>query len=311
MPKHSVGFVYVLSNRAIPGMVKIGFTTKLAEERAERLYSTSVPYPFDVVFRAATSHWRAVEEWTHELLRAYRVNPRREFFAVDTTHAIETVRDTLLTESSINAWQGDNRYLVAHGDRIALTLAKDDLLLVVTNPSIMGRVEITGVWQAHSDGDLLELMGTNDPDRVIGMSDDEGGGEEDPVPYLDRDERVPNGNINGRERLVPGERLIWLRPIAHGAACHVVIFEMMDHCRVVSRTWQPEFSACGVPLLLNVVTYDKLPDGVVRFAQIIPRLPQPRCWAPKMPKAGQEWYHSVGGLPQDPEYWLKQLARPH
>ncbi|NBE99705.1 GIY-YIG nuclease family protein [Nonomuraea sp. KC401] len=307
MPQHSVGFVYVVSNRAIPEMVKVGFTTKLAEKRARQLYSTSVPYPFDVEFRAAASHWRAVEAFAHQLLGTWRVNPRREFFAVTAKDAIENVRDALLTGNSIDAWSGDDGNYVRHGDRIALTLASGDLFLIVTCPSLMSRPEITDVWQAHSDGDLLELMGTNDPDHVAGLSSEEADGEEDPVPYLDRKRTVPNGAINGRERLVPGERLIWLRPYASGMACKVALFEMRAYCQVVSRTWEPEIDSSGAPLLLNIVTYDEPPEGVARVAALVPRLHQPRCWAPVSAGASEEWYRSVGDRPQKPEYWLKQL----
>ncbi|MFF0870156.1 GIY-YIG nuclease family protein [Nonomuraea sp. NPDC003560] len=293
MPQHSVGFVYAVSNRAIPEMVKVGFTTKPAEERARQLYSTSVPYPFDVEFRAATSHWRAVEAFAHQLLDTWRVNPRREFFAVTARDAIENVRDALLTENSIDAWRGDGNY-VRHGDRIALTLVSGDLILVVTCPSLMSRPEITDVWQAHSDGGLLGLMGTNDPDHVAGLSSEDAGGEEDPVPYLDRKKKVPNGAINGRERLVPGERRIWQRPYANGMACKVALFEMRDHCQAVSRTWKPKIDSSRAPLLLNIITYDEPPEGVARVAALVPRLHQSRCWAPRNPGASEEWYQSVG-----------------
>lgn len=33
MLRYTIGFVYVLSNEAMPGIVKVGMTTKLAEDR--------------------------------------------------------------------------------------------------------------------------------------------------------------------------------------------------------------------------------------------------------------------------------------
>ena len=46
---HSTGIVYVLSNRAMPGLVKIGMTTrKELDTRLKELYTTGVPIPFDV-----------------------------------------------------------------------------------------------------------------------------------------------------------------------------------------------------------------------------------------------------------------------
>jgi T5orf172 domain len=59
---YTVGFVYVLSNEAMPGIVKVGMTTKLAEDRAKQLRGTGVPLPFHVEFRSATSHPHDLEE---------------------------------------------------------------------------------------------------------------------------------------------------------------------------------------------------------------------------------------------------------
>lgn len=61
MPKHTVGFVYVLSNKAIPEMVKIGMTDRLSENRAKELWRTGVPLPFKVEYRLLTSHPKKVE----------------------------------------------------------------------------------------------------------------------------------------------------------------------------------------------------------------------------------------------------------
>ena len=41
------GSVYVLTNPAMPNMVKIGKTTRDVELRLADLYSTGVPLPFD------------------------------------------------------------------------------------------------------------------------------------------------------------------------------------------------------------------------------------------------------------------------
>lgn len=42
------GIVYVLTNSAMPGLVKIGMTTRESiDTRMKELYSTGVPVPFD------------------------------------------------------------------------------------------------------------------------------------------------------------------------------------------------------------------------------------------------------------------------
>lgn len=44
------GYVYIISNQAMPGIFKIGFTLKDPELRAKELDSTGVPYPFIVEY---------------------------------------------------------------------------------------------------------------------------------------------------------------------------------------------------------------------------------------------------------------------
>ena len=41
-----MGSVYILTNEAMPDLIKIGCTTRTAEERAQELYTTEVPHPF-------------------------------------------------------------------------------------------------------------------------------------------------------------------------------------------------------------------------------------------------------------------------
>ena len=55
---------------------------------------------------------------------------------------------------------------------------------------------------------------------------------------------VPNGLMNGRETVLAGERLAWI-PAPQDTVPQGVIFEAVDHCQVVSRTWNPQFSEEG------------------------------------------------------------------
>ncbi|XVQ86425.1 GIY-YIG nuclease family protein [Microbispora siamensis] len=297
MSKHTVGFVYVLSNEAMPGIVKVGMTAKLAEDRARQLHATGVPLPFDVEFRALTSFPRKAEKRAHEFLEPFRVSRNREFFQVSPEIAIDAVRNALLEVAGIDAWDADEPHYVRSGDRIALTAAAGDLFVVLALPHVMApRAEPVDFWQAHSDGDLLELMGTPDAEAIAGFSDDDPDGVVDPVPYLDRDGRVPNGVVNGRERLVAGDRLLWLTPLADGQVCKIALFEIRDHCQVVSRTWDRKLDPDGYPLLLNTPAYGELPPGMVRTVQLVMRMPPPRSWAPRSrASTGEELGHAAGG----------------
>ena len=49
--KNSNGFIYVLKNPSLNGMVKIGATTKSPSKKCEELSSTStIPTPFNIVY---------------------------------------------------------------------------------------------------------------------------------------------------------------------------------------------------------------------------------------------------------------------
>lgn len=84
--------VYVLSNPAMPGMVKIGRTVAV-EPRVEALsFCTAVPLPFAVEYVQQDADDCEVEALTHKLLSAHRINPRREFFSVSPEQAMEAIQ---------------------------------------------------------------------------------------------------------------------------------------------------------------------------------------------------------------------------
>ncbi|MFJ4863707.1 GIY-YIG nuclease family protein [Streptomyces sp. NPDC088748] len=303
MPTHETSFVYVMHNAAMQDLVKIGFTTKLPEERAHELSKpTGVPLPFEVSFRALTMRWREVERLVHQRLGDRRVS-RKEFFAVSVDEAVETVRECVLAVNGIGAWEPGKRHLVKHGDRVSLSMEAGQIFVLLAMPALFsGQWDILDLWQAHSDGDQLEIYGAGARVEVTGFSDGDAGGDDDPVPYLDQAQSAANGALNGRERLAPGHRLLWLSDADDGSgACTSVIFEAWDHCQVVSRTWSPQRTSEGYPLILNALVRDPS-EAMLDTARAALDLPGPRNWAPR-PPADQ-----AGVFPQPgPGHWLPQL----
>ena len=85
--------VYVLTNAAMPGLVKIGYTSQAeAQTRIAQLYSTGVPVPFDVAFAATVESAEKVEEALHTAFGPSRINSKREFFRIDPEQAIAILR---------------------------------------------------------------------------------------------------------------------------------------------------------------------------------------------------------------------------
>lgn len=76
------GYVYVLGNEAMPGLLKIGRTTQTPQARAKNLSAHSgVPSDFDVLFSLEVEDCVFVEREAHELLWYCRFNEQREFFS--------------------------------------------------------------------------------------------------------------------------------------------------------------------------------------------------------------------------------------
>ncbi|MDD5328550.1 MAG: GIY-YIG nuclease family protein [Sulfuricella sp.] len=85
--------VYVLTNPAMPGLVKIGKTTQLeVEERMKQLYGTGVPVPFDCAFACQVKDANEVEKALHFAFGNGRINPNREFFRIEAERVIAVLK---------------------------------------------------------------------------------------------------------------------------------------------------------------------------------------------------------------------------
>lgn len=89
--KSNHGYVYVLSNPSMPGLLKIGMTRFDPSRRVQELSSaTGVPTPFQLVYYREFYDCVAAEIEIHSLLtsKGLRYNDQREFFTIDTVEAI-------------------------------------------------------------------------------------------------------------------------------------------------------------------------------------------------------------------------------
>lgn len=85
--------VYVLTNPAMPGLVKIGRTDNTdANIRIAQLYTTGVPVPFTLEYACKVSNPDEVERALHIAFGPQRTNPKREFFNIEPEQAIAILR---------------------------------------------------------------------------------------------------------------------------------------------------------------------------------------------------------------------------
>lgn len=88
------GYVYILSNPGMPGLLKIGMTRFDPTRRVQELSSaTGVPTPFQLVYYREFHDCVAAELEIHSIFatKGLRYNDQREFFSVDTVEAINTL----------------------------------------------------------------------------------------------------------------------------------------------------------------------------------------------------------------------------
>jgi hypothetical protein len=79
-----LGFVYILTNEAMPGLIKIGMTDQDdVESRIRGLDTTGVALPFQCYYAAKVEDNRKVERALHTAFGDFRIRPNREFFRLD------------------------------------------------------------------------------------------------------------------------------------------------------------------------------------------------------------------------------------
>ncbi len=106
--------VYLLTNEAMPGLVKIGRTSDTVEARIASLSTASgVPLPFECYFAAQVKDCVKLEKTLHQLFSDARLNPKREFFNVDPEKVVLAIGIGEFTEVTPGAAPVDQEEKVA------------------------------------------------------------------------------------------------------------------------------------------------------------------------------------------------------
>jgi len=74
--------VYILTNEAMPGLVKIGRTNVDLAGRIKALFQTGVPLPFELFYACEVTDSGFVEQRLHDAFGDHRVSRNREFFRI-------------------------------------------------------------------------------------------------------------------------------------------------------------------------------------------------------------------------------------
>ncbi len=175
--------VYVLTNPAMPGLVKIGMTTQLeVEERMKQLFGTGVPVPFDCAFACRVKDATEVERALHYAFGNARINPNREFFKIEAERVIAVLKllkvDDITTqveqtiESDVTAADKQSAQNLKDARRPRMNFHE----LGIPNGSILifkdGQTQVTVVNDRKVDfnGSVCSLTAATR--KVLGLADD-------------------------------------------------------------------------------------------------------------------------------------------
>ena len=93
MSSERKGWVYVVSNPSMPGLVKIGRTDSVVEVRMKDLDTTGVAAPFKKEYEALVKNSNKLEKSVHEKLKNFRYRTNREFFECSPETASKFIKD--------------------------------------------------------------------------------------------------------------------------------------------------------------------------------------------------------------------------
>lgn len=164
--------VYIMSNKAMPGLVKIGWTSKNdVEQRRKELSNTSVPYPF-VVEATYDVYVDSADKIIHQWFpRELRVNDNREFFNITVDYAkkvIEDYRDKgrvfwsgdevgLDSDLDSNVNESDDKHRKTHGYHGGLESLIGKKLTWKDDPTI--ECEVVDAHHVKYDGQICSFIG--------------------------------------------------------------------------------------------------------------------------------------------------------
>jgi len=91
----SKGCIYILENDDMPGLYKVGWTERSADERVKELSGTGLPTPYKVAYSKSTNLSAEIEKTIHKKLDYCRHRSNREFFKASFSEIKEVVDNTL------------------------------------------------------------------------------------------------------------------------------------------------------------------------------------------------------------------------
>ena len=109
------GFIYCLGNECMPGVYKIGMSSRSPRARCDELSSaTGVPAAFQLLFYGDVQDARLAEVEAHNFFASCRVSENREFFRAD----IQEIREYFQIASDSFCTTNEGKHALMASDHI-------------------------------------------------------------------------------------------------------------------------------------------------------------------------------------------------
>ncbi|MEQ5815184.1 GIY-YIG nuclease family protein [Marinobacter sp. NFXS11] len=110
-----MAYLYILSNKSMPGLLKVGMTTNSPQERAAQLSTTGVPGEFVVeeYWECSPDDLRKSERDIHRTLNPYRYQKNREFFKISLEKARSEIEGYFKKISNLQIEREQRREIAA------------------------------------------------------------------------------------------------------------------------------------------------------------------------------------------------------
>jgi hypothetical protein len=114
-----MGKVYILTNDAMPGIIKIGITEmETIEDRIKSLDNTSLPKPFRFHYAIETEKHKEIEKLMHNAFSKFRIRNNREFFEMDPESAVAALKISGANEIKLKNEMIDEKGIVVEEESI-------------------------------------------------------------------------------------------------------------------------------------------------------------------------------------------------
>lgn len=112
------GYLYILTNKSMPELIKIGSTKRSPEQRRRELSRpTGIPMEFEIAYEIFSCNMKELEKWIHLELENVRLSSNREFknpiFGMSSYNKVSDMenKSTNFTELSEKLLQGIRKAL--------------------------------------------------------------------------------------------------------------------------------------------------------------------------------------------------------